>query len=314
MEIRVRFIVLTILVFTVFKSRGQEYPVIINTVTNTNNTVDLNYTKSDPGTYFLVITFDGLTNSYSSVKQKIKVGGYSGKLLTLIPANEQQGIGYSLNYAVIRGVLNPKVDSNFAYLLPYHIGKLVNVVEAGYLKAAYFGSTIPKDWKSYFLYTEKEDSVYAARKGIVVEVNDKYDSAPGNGVVFTSRKNSIIIEHADGTLADYQGFKNGSIVVKVGQTVYPSTPLGLNSQNSQGEKYTIGFMIRYLNSDKLDNEGEKRFQTEKGFYGFITPKFYVQDKGLMKLSPQQNYTVAFTQEILNKELTKKELKLSALKK
>ncbi|MDB5012903.1 MAG: hypothetical protein JWQ25_1105 [Daejeonella sp.] len=153
----------------------------------------------------------------------------------------------------------------------------------------------------------------AVRKGIVVEFVDKYETE--TDYAFTSKRNAITIEHPDGTIVTYNGLKKSNMFVKVGQTVFPGTKLGVNTQYNKDSKYAINFTIIYLKSKDSDNASETKFKTEKGFYGFVTPKFYVREKGIVKLTTtQQPYVADSTPDINNKELTKKELKQAQLKK
>lgn len=313
MKVRFVFALLSIMSFILpITVLSQEYPLLIKTETKANNSVDFFYTKTDPGNYLVSITLNSLSNCYTTAQKFINANGYSGKLLTLTPDKADQGIGYGYKYTIIRGIFKPKIDTNFVYILPFRKGSSVYVAELGYLKSAFFGASTPSDWKSYRFSTEKEDTVLAARKGIVVDIVDKYESEMG--YAFTSKRNVITIEHPDGTIVYYNGLKKGNILVKIGQTVYPGSRLGVNSQYNKDSKFDIDFTIVYLKSKDLENANEAKFETEKGYYGFVTPKFYVHDKGVVNLkSTQQAYIVSSTPDLINRELTKKELKQASLK-
>src|SRR5690606_7454360 len=114
-------------------------------------------------------------------------------------------------------------NPGFSYLLPYPEGTPVQVAETTFLGSIYFGEETPDDWNSYRYYTKEQTKITAMRKGVVVAIVDEHDTPEIGGVSYTSLVNSITIEHEDGTMAHYRGFKKGSFEVKIGETVYPTT-------------------------------------------------------------------------------------------
>lgn len=297
-----------LLSLSVLKIKAQESTVKLNHTVNPDKSVDLEYRKEDPGTYSLMLRFPQLSNSYFSDSQVFSVVGNSGRLLKLSPTNKEQGIGFSYSYSFIRGKLNPKYNADFVYLLPYKNGTLVRVNEMGYVGSRYFGKTAPEDWKVYSFATEKEDSVTAVRKGVVVEIKDLYENNESSKFEYTSKVNELTVEHADGTLAIYKSFKKGSFAVKVGQTVYPGTVLGINSKYGENRQYYVSLYITYLKS--MDFESARNSQNPKSLYGFLTPHFYTASDPFAILVPKKEYTVENTPEIVKKEFSKKELKAS----
>ena len=301
--------VLALLWLVMYTATAQDASVKVNYVTGSNKSVDFNFEKADPGTYTVVLSFSNLTNTYNVGRQEYAARGYSGRLTTLTPSNKEQGVGFSYTYTYIRGKYQPKYDPDFVYLLPCKKGSKVKVTESGFVNATYFGSTTPDDWKVYRFYTETEDTVTAVRKGIVVAVKDMYETAT-DGVAYTSSINELIIEHADGTLSTYRGFKKGSFMVEVGQTVFPGMALGVNSKFGGSGKPNIGLLLTYLKSIDFEGSSGQSMKTSKSLYGFITPKFYTADNPAATLVAQQDYVGANTPEIIRKEMTKKELKLA----
>lgn len=293
-------------VFTI--SEAQERSLTVSTKTNTNRSVDFTATKIDPGTYTLILNFNSLNNVSAGVREVFTLSGYGNNFYTMNPTNKEQGIGYSFSYTSIRGKLKPKYDPEFVYILPYKNGTKVRATESAFANAQYFGSTTPEDWKSYRFYTKTEDTITAVRKGTVVEVKDLYETESKEGVSFTTKVNSLTVEHVDGTLALYRGFKKGSFAIKVGDVVFPGTKLGVNSKSSSTSPYNVSLMLFYLKSDDVESSRDKNVQTDKSLYGFITAKFHTAENPNLFLIPQQEYTVAASPEIIQKEFTKKELK------
>lgn len=297
-----------VLLATAFTTHAQEKELTVTSKRNDDKSVSLIAEKNSPGTYTVVINFKDLTNSSVPGNPVYKVKHNGDNFTTLTPQNKDQGIGYSYSYSYIRGELNPKYSPLFLYALPYGNGKKVRAVESGFLNATYFGATAPADWKAYRFYTEAADTVTAVRKGTVVNVSDLYD-ADTKDFTYTSKVNTVIIEHADGTLATYKGFKKG-ILVKEGQIVFPGNALGLNSMTN--ERYGISLMITYLKSAEI-TAAKQNVKESKSLYGFITPYFCTTENANGVLTNQKYYTSAITAEMIQKEMTKKEIKSLAKK-
>jgi hypothetical protein len=264
------------------------------------------FEKTDPGTFTVAVKFKMLSNA-TNIGPAFTARTYGGTLFSLTPIDKNKGIGYaSYSYFYIRGRLKPKYDAGFVYLLPYKKDVKVHVAESNFLGATYFGETTPADWKAYRFYTQQKDTVTAIRKGVVVEIKDLYETN-SNEVVYTSKTNELIIEHADGTLATYRGFQKGSFMVKVGETVFPNTPLGLNSKYDVNGNYNISLMITYLKSaTPRDNNADK--SEPNSYYGFVTPHFMTAESADHILTAQQAYVAASNNLVIRKEMSKKELK------
>lgn len=287
--------------FTIL-TNAQEKELQIITKTNGDRSVSFTAEKRSPGTYTIVMNFKDLTNVASVGNATYKVKYLNDNFLTLNPSDKTKGIGYGYSYSYIRGELKPKFNPLFLYALPYGRGKKVRAVESSFFNATYFGSTTPEDWKAYRFYTEQADTVTSIRKGMVVSVSDLYDE-DNKDVTYTSKVNTVIIEHADGSLATYKGFKKG-IFVKEGQTVFPGTELGVN--NMMNDRYGISLMLTYLKS--VDFEANKKSKDSKSLYGFVTPYFCTEENLNGVLTNQKYYTSVINPEIVQKEMSKKEIK------
>lgn len=287
-----------------FSGYAQERKLELSSERKSDRSVEISYKKTDPGYYTVVLNFSELTNA-SSIKEAYSVNGTAGTLLTLKPSDPNQSIGYRYGYQSIRGKLKPKIDFNFCYLLPYAAGTSCEAVEAGLASERYFGAERPADWKSYLMYTEKQEMVTAIRKGIVVDITDQYDEE--KNAEFTTKLNSVIVEHEDGTLVRYLGFKKGSLKVQVGDAVFPNSPLGLNTQRST-RKFCISIFMYYLNSVDFESLREQTLSKQKSLYAIITPKFTIENNSCIVLENRKTYTAYSSKEIVTKEMSKKELK------
>ncbi|MGC4233932.1 MAG: hypothetical protein QM594_13215 [Niabella sp.] len=283
---------------------AQERKINITPQRQSNSSIDFNYEKTDPGTYTLVFSFSEYTNT-DRPQEIYSVSDSRGAVFSLRPKNPGQGIGYRYNYRYIRGKLKPKVNKDFCYLLPYAPGIECEVVEAGFANEHYFGAKKPDDWKSYFFYTKNEETVTAIRKGIVVEIVDQYEDV--KNVEYTTQKNTVIIEHEDGTLVRYQGFKKGSLKVKPGETVFPNSPLGQNTSYT-ANRFGVSVFIYYLSSVNFESLRGQSLTTPKSLYSIVTPNFLTGDASCIILETRKTYTSFSNEVIITKEMNKKEIK------
>lgn len=300
-----KLIVFLFFTYTCLQAIGQESILKLSSTRNSDNTVDITYEKPDEGTVTVELSFRELANA-NSPRTVLSVRGTSGTLLTLKPIHKEKPIPYSYTYRSIRGALLPKIDTSFVYILPYEASENVRVSEAGFLRAKYFGAEEPKDWKVYHFYTDKPATVVASRKGTVVKVKDEHDDNKLEDVSYSSQTNNVIIEHADGTLLEYDGFQHGSIKVKVGDVVFPGQSLGINVKRGEN-KYSVVYSLYYLKSAKLFNVANKGMSNSESYYGWITPVFSTAD-GESKLENNKSYKASISNEIVTKEMSKREMK------
>ncbi|KGE15501.1 peptidoglycan DD-metalloendopeptidase family protein [Sphingobacterium deserti] len=294
-----------LLIARVESGMAQEGAVALASKRNSDKSVEITYQKLDPGTFTVALTFKELQNA-EAAKTEYTLRGYSGQLTTLTPSNKDQSISYSYTYRFIRGKLNPRVNEEITYALPYEAGTLMSIREASFLKASYFGNSTPDDWKSYVMTTTSQQTVVASRKGIVVEVNNKFEDAGQEGSSYTSERNDVTVEHEDGSIASYAGFAKNSIAVKVGTEVLPGTVLGKNVKRDT-DRFGIYFMVMYLKSADFNMNKGKNMATTKSFYGFLTPKFWVNNQP-ETLSDKSQYDAEIPNEVITQEMSKKELK------
>lgn len=283
---------------------AQERKLELNSERKADKSVEISYTKKEPGYYTVVLNFSELTNS-SRPQETISVNGNAGTLLTLKPTDPNQHIGYRYGYRYIRGKFKPRLNADFCYLLPYAPGIKCEVVEAGYANQRYFGAEKPADWKSYFFYTDKEEVVTAVRKGIVVEVVDEFETI--ENIEFTTRQNAVIVEHEDGSLVRYLGFKKGSLKVTPGDIVLPNTPLGVNTFRSKN-RYGISIFMYYLSSLDFESLQGQTLAKQKSLYSIITPRFVIDNTSCILLENRKTYTSFSSKEMITKEMSKREIK------
>ena len=288
-----------------FQLFGQTNKIELSYQRNKDNSVDFYYKKNAPGTYTIKLQFKQLSNANASDFTTEIVGSY-GLLTSLRPINKQQGIGFSYTYSYILGTVNPsKLDSLFVYVLPFKTGSEIQVQNMYYLNEAYFGSEKPINWKAFEFIAPEQDTVYAIRKGIVVDLKDNFELDSISH--FTSNLNSILIEHLDGTYALYSGFSKKGIFVKLGEMVYPHSAVGILRDKKTNYLKTLRLVIYYNTAKGIENYKHLTLSTQNTTFKGINP-FFQTSEGAVQLYPIKKYKVIFNDELFFKEFSKREIK------
>jgi hypothetical protein len=271
-----------------------------------DKSVDFYYTKNVPGSYYITLEFDKLTNCNNSRTHKKIIKFSSGSLFTLKPSNQNKGIFFSYKTSYIIGNPNPKLDNDIIYALPFKTGKSVKIMEASNLGEKYFGSKKPIDWKSFIVYSNEPDTIYSMRKGMVVKIVDEYNNNDDKlHKTFTSKRNHIFIEHIDGSYATYKGFDKNQIFVKLGQEVYPHTSLGkLEKFNKTNYRFDFNtfYYLKNLLDDKKSTLKNRNHKTK-----YLNPNFFI-DNAVKKIESRENHIVSFNEKIKLQEFTRREKK------
>lgn len=279
---------------------AQEYDVEINYVRNDDQSVDFFYTKHVSGTYYLNLKLSNLDNAYSSGYDS-EIYGKTGKLFTLKPSSPNKGIRFRYTYRFTRGELNPKFEKDFVYLFPFKEGSVVKIRELTNFNKKYLGKELPENWKAYQFIGNVSDTIYAARKGIVVELENIYEADTTLTYSMRGKTNYVLIEHKDGTLAKYAGFGKGNLLLKEGDKVFPRAPIGVLGKFDKTTSQ-LRFTLNYLSKFDPNADSEKRVQ-----FGYIQPYFYSKD-GSRKLVDKENFTSVVNPELVVLEMTKREKK------
>lgn len=275
--------------------------VTLKTKSNEDNSIEINYTKDKPGTYCVDLNFTKYENTFTPQKEYI-IKNSSGFLVKLNPNNKNNPVRFSYTYNYRRGMPISKVDTSFVNLLPFTNNTSVEVRYLNNLGSKYFGKEEPENWKSLLFISNKPDTICATRKGIVIEIIDKYSIDTTEVYSYSSKRNMIKIEHPDGTLANYNGINGQNIFVKEGDVVFPNQPLATLIRYDKSDTYQLRFSIYYLTKKPVKNNEKSEYA-----YKYIDPYFQTS-AGVLKIKPNQKYTTKVTEEVIIKELSKKELK------
>lgn len=293
------FFILSILSFLQLVSQTD---IKLSSRVNKDNSLDILYSSNQIGSYSIYIDVIDYNNTYPP-RKKFTIDDYSGILCTLRPIDKDKYIFFNYHYSYVRGISDPKIDNQFVYLLPFPNQTITKVFFPTNIGEKYFGIEPPPNWKVFGFTSDKPDTVCAIRKGIVIEVIDNYSPDTLNEYRFYRNKNRVIVEHEDGTIASYSGLDSKNIFVKPGTKIIPNQAIGKLAQYDKNAFYLLNLSIFYLTENKNhENSSEK-----KHFYVYVDPLFQTEN-GPIKLEENTKYVSTISNEIVIKELKKREIK------
>jgi hypothetical protein len=195
--------------------------------------------------------------------------------------------------------------------LPFDKGKTNFANELYSLENTYLKKDLPKNWKSYSFEFENSEIIRAIRKGIVVEVINKFKSKSDKVYSYYSEKNSIEIEHKDGSIASYKGFGDNQINVKIGQLVFPQTKLGELAKYDAREKYRLYLSLYSFKT--IEGKSLNNIKSSDIEINYITPKFYINGD-IKELKNRERFEVDYNEDVLFNEMRRREIKKYKSKK
>lgn len=257
--------------------------------------------KDRPGTLTVYLTFSELRNcrmNPGTTKYAVKFN--QTRLLTLRAADESYGVQYRYAYRYFYGSIDPKPDTAFVYRMPCSTQKPVSAIGSVFIIDKYSKSREEQKITGHYFLLEKGDTVYASRKGIVTKV--EFPEKTNLDVSFTSEVPKVFVEHADGSLMRYNCLDRDHVFVKAGDEVLPSTPLALVG-SFDGEHYKVGTLVYYYTT----NPDPAKRKDELCVANYILPDFATAE-GAFTPGLGKMYTPVLTDEMVTREMTKKELK------
>ena len=250
----------------------------IHTQRNENNSVDfILENKTRPGTLTVFLTLRDLQNCNTASGTFRYETRYTGtRLLSLRPADDTRGVryGYSVRW-------------------PVRVSRGVSVYDR-FRKEK-------KGALGLHFEMEKGDTVYAMRRGTVVEVGIPEREPDAPAVSFTSESPDLLVEQPDGTLAWYICLDGDNVLVEVGDEVLPGTPLAL-AGSYDGERYKVSVQTFWWESNPDPKERERKPFIRKHFF----PQF-VTEEGVVCVE-KGVYRPVETEELVIREMNRKELK------
>lgn len=271
--------------------------------------LEINAEKHTPGSYTVLLVFTERQNTRQTPTFKTVMRGNTQSLLTVKPIQPEQPVRCAYRYHYIRGYRSPKLDSGFVYRLPYSTARETPVRARSLfnLRERYFDNKPARGWSAWqFLLTEG-DTVFAMRKGIVVEVHDGEKPAQaGLQSTYRSKENFVLVEHPDGTLGRYSVLDNGTITVKEGDVVFPGTPIAQAGTYYEGGERQVRVCVYFPDENPAfrANVATNLSAFEWVYYN----PWFATSEGLRQLVDLGTYRAVSSPELVRREMTKKEIK------
>jgi hypothetical protein len=244
--------------------------------------------------YILDIGFTSFTNVKSDqalpFHAEIKPG--YNKLFSIAAIDPQAGVQFKYQSSFQKGCIHPEVNRDFTYLLPITPGSQTQVYEMSPVK--------PTDSASWYVLRMKMksgDTIYAARKGIVNDVQDQ-NGANDAGQASIGTENFIEIAQADCSFARYGILKKNSALVKPGQLVKAGQPIGLVGGDMYGRGSDLRFSVYYY-------QEENGALNQTAISHYVVTQIWTKNNGKGKLKHGAIYISEFPSPVLNQEAPKK---------
>jgi hypothetical protein len=232
--------------------------------------------------------------------------GLNRRLFVLQKSTLGMASRFQYHHKSYKGCPSPKVDTGFTYLLPVAPGKTAQVSELHSLATEYGDEAPPKDWYCLSWHVQPGDTVYAARRGRVTNTRE-HAGLQDSGYTYSSDDNYIEIEHNDCTFGKYSVFRDEAIFVHPGDWVEAGQPIGI----AGGDNYASGAQVRFsvfyhLEQDVLDKDGNSTGKTRH--WAYVPLYFWTRDNGKMRLVNRSTYMADHPDDLVTREMSKKEAK------
>jgi hypothetical protein len=255
--------------------------------------------------YILEVNFTSLVNVKPNpilpFRAEIRPG--KDKLFKLLKENANSPMQFKYTIKYNKGCINPTVKTDFIYLLPISPDKEAQAYELLNREKTNAADPEAKNWYVIRLRMRPGDTIYAARRGTITEVEDK-SNLNDSGVTSIGYENYLEIVHGDCSFARYGVLKRNSALVKPGQFVEAGTPIGLVGGDRFGRGSDIRFSV-YYNQELEDSLGGG---IRKLYWVYVPLKFWTKKNGKGMLKHGASFTSEFPESIITQEMTKLEIK------
>ena len=242
----------------------------------------------------------GVYDRASSGRTIVKELQYgTNRLLSLSNVKGTPGYGYTW----VSGCLNIK-PAEVTYLFPFAPGKTSRIQALYNIDEEHLGKDAPRNWASYSMTAVTGDTVFAARRGTVIEVVEHKEVPQGEHLSYARDVNYVIIEHEDCTRGKYELFARNGVFPAKGAKVEAGEALGTIME---GQAYLTGTHLRFsVYYPELDRQQmiDLRKKRGKTTLAYVKPNFV----GAGVLEKGGNYTAEFQQDLIFQEMSKREIK------
>lgn len=309
--------ILVLFLLTQFCVKAQ-HPVRVEYSKMSNGDYRFECHVTDGRPHYVIVYFNeirGLTcSALFPCLRRVRSG--TNVLFTLKKTDGKCGSYFNYRYRYLDG--DPRAEHDgIPYLMPVKNGASSKVFGLTYI-GKYFDKDSPENWACYGFRVNPEDTVYASRRGTVIEVEKNYD-LPLHSPFFTSNRNSIRVLHRDGTIARYKNFSKNGIFPEVGDRVYAGDPIGISEPENDKKNQFVSLMVYYPNAELLNltqrQMGPSEFvnirrtipKNDKSYWIYVQPKFKTAS-GIRSLELHQTYVADHDKETIMAEMSRREKK------
>lgn len=214
--------------------------------------------------------------------------GYN-KLFSISAIDPQAAVQFKYQSSFQKGCMHPNVNQSIIYLFPITPGTQAQVYEMSPVKSTDSGS-----WYVLRLKMKPGDTIYAARKGVVNDVQDQ-NGANDAGQTSIGTENFIEIAQPDCSFARYGILRKNSALVKPGQMIKTGQPIGLVGGDTYGRGSDIRFSVYYY-------QEENGMLKQTAISHYIVPQFWTKNNQAGRLKHGATYISEFPASVLNQEL------------
>jgi hypothetical protein len=263
-------------------------------ITVTNNTIS-------PKT--VVVDFTRLSGLYPNMTLPaiIEVSPKSSKKPLSL---KKSGIGrmdYSYRTISYTGCLQPEVDFEVIYALPFRDGYETIVYELSSLKKFTKGEEDPEYFNAFALLMEVGDTIFATRKGLVEKIEDGV-SDRSQDVTFSRDINFALVRHEDCTIGRYANFEQGQVFVQPGDKINVGDPIGIVNSVPYNGKIQVRLSFYYRNLSDVIKQNVENDAI------YFPVKFQTYEGIVEEWDTKTVYTAKIDEELITQEMSKREIK------
>jgi hypothetical protein len=306
-------LILLLLITTQIKAQP---PVLLSMDRSSNGTYSIIAENKTFSTYTVRLNLSGVIGYDASVSSEtlIPVNPGRSEIAKLKPSSTMPGnTSLRYSYTSYKGEpLRKTPDTTFTYLLPSTEKQIITGVQVNSLSQTlkmesegnfFAGNAPPRDFSSVGFLYKKGDTITACRAGTITEATgDK--AGDKQQQIFTVDRNKIVVEHKDGTYANYSLLSSVQLLVQPGDKVIPGQPLAIFVADEG--KYTVLLHVNYLDEKKARSGTVGEGKTVSP-YANVPMMFFTGEKNESILSGKK-YQAVYAKEIILKELDKRQKK------
>ena len=280
---------------------GQRTGLELKSDYNSNNELVITAQKTALGTHYLEIHFTELTNSNFHQRVFRRTLKNGGEVLKIGAVTRESYPTVRYRYTYWRANPDAKPDTAFVYRLPYSTQSERQVDSLYLIRGSRRQNNI--DWHAMQFKTQPGDTIYAVRAGLVIETTradeeNRVESLSTGRITFDRNVNQILIEHEDGTYADYTVLD--TMFVRSSDRVWPDTPLGITGTYDDNI-YQTRLSIYYMRIAPKNSADE----TTSFLYHYLRPVFATA-AGETKLTMHRYYRPVAPVELITREMPRRE--------